>query len=487
MEREEILKVYKAGPDEVVKLVQGLYAVIEKQQKQIEELTTTVNKLQARVEELESRIKKDSHNSNKPPSSDGVRKRKESRSRRKSGRKQGGQNGHEGNQLKMTETPDTIVVHRLHRCRSCHGSLKDTAVKGHERRQVFDIPPVKLEVTEHRVETKVCPHCGKVSKADYPDDVRRPAQYGSRIKGFTVYLNQYQLIPYERLVELLKDLFGVNISAGTVYNFNKQGYEILEPVEQTIKDQLRESPLLHADETGVSCGNSLQWLHVLATSHLTYYLVHAKRGKEATDAMGILPEYNGIVLHDFWKPYFRYGAGHALCNAHIIRELTFILEEYRQKWAGDMITHLLGIKSRIDRCTRGLQEKTLRTFEIEYDRIIGKGMRKNPRMQGKSHVRGRVKQTKARNLLERMRDYKSAVLAFMYDGSVPFDNNQAERDLRMAKVQQKISGCFRSESGAAFFSRIRGYISTTRKNGMNVFDALQGMFAGYLFIPKFAE
>lgn len=487
MEREDILKVYEAGPDEVVKLVQYLYTVIESQQKQIEELTTTVKKLTVRVEELESQIKKDSHNSNKPPSSDGLRKRRGNKSRKKSGNKPGGQNGHTGFQLKMNNDPDHIVVHPVGKCGTCNVSLEGIEPAGFDRRQVFDIPPAKLEVTEHRIETKVCPYCGKVNKATFPLGITRPTQYGSRIKGLVVYLNQYQLIPYERLVELVSDLYGFKISKGSVYNFNKNGFKTLETVEEAIKGKLRASPILHADETGVSCCNSLQWLHVLSTSRLTCYLIHAKRGKEAIDAMGIMPDFHGRLVHDFWKPYFRYDIRHAMCNAHTIRELTFIHEEYKQKWAIEMIQLLLDIKKRADRHTRGFHSDTVKDYETRYDRIILKGLRKNPRLPGELKKRGRKKQTKARNLVDRLQRYKTEVLAFMYDVTIPFDNNLAERDLRMAKVQQKISGCFRSEDGAAFFSRIRGYISTVRKNGINVFDALQTVFEGRPTIPIFAE
>ena len=484
MEREEILKVYEAGPEAVVALVQGLINTYENK---LTQLVSTIDALQHRVEELEMRIKKNSHNSNKPPSSDGLSKQRGKKSRKKRKKRPGGQEGHEGHQLRMTANPDHIEVHDVKTCHGCHESLEGSEANGYDRRQVFDIPEMKLELTEHRAAIKECPFCGVINKADFPEGITRPTQYGKRIKGLAVYLNQYQLLPYERLVDFMRDIFGFTLSKGTVYNFNKQGYDLLEPVEEKTKELLKKSSILHSDETGISCVKTLQWLHVASTSRLTHYIIHAKRGKDAMDAMGILQDYEGRVIHDFWKPYFRYNVRHGMCNAHAIRELTFIHEEYKQKWAEEMIGLLLRIKKKVDCCITSLHVSTLMTFEKEYDRIVKKGFLKNPRLPGDDHKRGRKKQTKARNLLNRLEDYKKEILAFMYDVSVPFDNNQAERDLRMVKVQQKISGCFRSEEGGRMFCRIRGYISTVRKNEINVLDALQGIFEERSFFPKFAE
>jgi transposase len=365
--------------------------------------------------------------------------------------------------------------------------LENAEIIGYNRRQVIDTPEIKLEVTEHQALIKKCTRCGCVNKANFPNDVTRPIQYGKRIKGLVVYMSQYQLLPYERLVDFMKDIFGCTLSKGTVYNFNKQGFTLLEPVEEKIKELLKNSSILHSDETGISCDKQLNWLHVASTSRLTYYLVHEKRGKDAMDDMGILPDYKGRVIHDFWSPYFRYDVEHGMCNAHTIRELIFIYEEYKQKWADEMIGLLLRIKKKTDFCTRGLHSSTIKAFENEYCRILKKGFQKNPHLPGNEHKRGRKKQSKARNLLSRLETYKNEVLAFMFDIFVHFDNNQAERDLRMVKVHQKISGCFRSKEGAEIYCRVRGYISTVRKNDLNIFDALQGIFIGKPFYPSFAE
>ena len=431
MKREEIIKLYESGQAAVVELVHKLIA-------QIDELKSTVTKLTEQIDELKGQLKKDSHNSSKPPSSDGTGKNWTKSSRKRSGKKPGGQEGHKGANLKMVDNPDKTIVHSIRKCKNCNESLDETEVSEYERRQVFDMPPMKLEVTEHKSEIKLCPHCGEVNKTDFPEDIKRQAQYGKRLKGFLVYLNQYQLLPYERLIELMNDLYSIDISKGTVYNFNKGCYEILRPVEDIIKELLAGSQVLHGDETGMSCCSNLKWLHVLSTSKLTYYLIHAKRGKEAMDEMGILPDFKGGLTHDFWKPYLRYNCYHGFCNAHTLRELTFIHEHYKQKWAVEIIDLLLRIKENVDKRYNRLSSATIKRFETEYDKIISKGFGKNPRAPNMPHKRGRKKQSKARILLERLKQYKGEAPAFMYDFNVPFDNNQAERYLRMAKVKQKI-------------------------------------------------
>jgi transposase len=466
MNRDDIKKAYEAGPEAMIQLIEKLFA---------------------RIEELEARLNKNSGNSNKPPSSDGLSRKERRAQERKSRKKRGGQNGHEGSQLKMSMTPDHREIHKVNRCRCCNEPLSDVPVKGHRKRQVFDLPPVSIDVTEHQAEVKECPRCGSITEAAFPEGIKRPAQYGSRIKGFITYLSQYQLIPYERITELLVDMLGITISKGTIYNTNRQAYETGAASEEAIREQLTKQPLLHADETGVFCGGSLKWLHVLSTGKLTYYCLHAKRGKEAMEEMGILPDYRGYLMHDFWSSYLSYECSHVFCNAHLLRELTGIHEDFGQKWPIEMIELLVAAKKQVDSRETRLNIGTIDTLGNAFDRIILKGLRCNPPPPDGPVRRGRKKKSKARNLLERMRDYKEGILGFMYDFSVPFDNNQAERDLRMVKVQQKISGCFRSNEGGMFFSRIRGYISTVKKHNANVFDALQGLFEKRPFMPNYAE
>jgi transposase len=466
MNRDDIRKVYERGPEAVIELIEMLFA---------------------RIEELERRLNKDSHNSNKPPSSDGLSRKERRALERKNRKKRGGQNGHEGKQLKMSATPDHKKVHRVAKCRKCHGTLAGVEAKGCKKRQVFDIPPVSIEVTEHQAEVKECPHCGAITEAQFPEGVTRPAQYGSRIKGFITYLSQYQLVPYDRIAELLEDIFGIRISTGTIYNTNRQAYEAGAAPEEAVREMLKEQPLMHADETGVFCGGSLKWLHVLSTEKLTYYSIHAKRGKDAINDIGIIPDYRGILMHDFWSSYLSYPCSHVFCNSHLLRELNGIHEDFGQKWAAEMIELLLSVKKQVDSRELRLNTGTISAFEKTYARILTKGFRVNPLKHDHQRRRGRKKKSKPINLLDRLKTYKDGILAFMHDLSIPFDNNQAERDLRMVKVQQKISGCFRSDEGGMFFSRIRGYISTVKKNNVNVFKALQGLFDNRPFMPYCAE
>ena len=479
MKREEILATYEAGPEAVIKLVNTLMATIFEQSEQI-------TALQERVKILEAQLHKNSRNSSKPPSTDGFFKPRSQR--QKSDKPVGGQKGHPGHTLQMVDNPHRTIIHRVSRCNNCGSSLEETQAIGYERRQVFDLPPIKVEITEHQTEKKLCPHCGCLNKASFPEEIQQPVQYGPRLKAIAVYLSQYQLLPYERASELFADLFGHQLSQATLVNANQTAYEILEPAEQEIKRQVVDSPVVHVDETGMGVNGKREWLHVASTGILTCYAAHPKRGHEATEAMGILPDFQGVAVHDFWKPYFKYDCRHALCNAHHLRELTGILEQDKQEWAKDMIDLLLEIKKAVDK-RRTVADKLdpvqIKGFEERYDQLIETGMAENPPpiSRGQPGRRGRKKQSKAKNLLDRLHEHRQKALAFMYDFNVPFDNNQAERDARMMKVQQKISGTFRSAQGANIFCRIRGYISTVRKNSLSVIDAIQAAFEGHPFIP----
>jgi transposase len=473
MDREEIRKIYHAGED----------AVIEFIFRQNEIITLLLKK----VKELEDRLNKDSHNSSKPPSSDRLSQRGHHKRNRKSGKKRGGQRGHEGTQMKMVENPDHIIRHEVRSCECCLRSISHVKAKWNRKRQVFDLPTVKFEVTEHQAEIKGCPFCGHVTGAQFPGDITRPAQYGSRIKGIITYLSQYQLLPYERISEFLKDVFEIEVSTGTIYNTNKQAYEAAEKPEEAIKDLLKEQPLLHVDETGVCCADATRWMHVVSTDRLTYLGLHSKRGKEGIEALGIIPGYRGYLMHDFWSSYLSYDCSHLFCNAHLLRELAAIHEDYKQEWASRMIDVLMRAKKITDNREKRLNKNTIDMILNDYDTLVKRGFRSNPLEKNTTVRRGRKKKSKPRNLLERLRDYRDGILGFVYNVSLPFDNNQGERDLRMLKVQQKISGCFRSIEGGLIFARIRGYISTVKKNNNNVLDAIQGLFKNRPFIPEFAE
>lgn len=470
--REKILKVYEQGCEAVVTLVATL--------------TIEIEELKERIKTLEAQLTQDSHNSHQPPSSDGL-KRITKNVRPKSERSSGGQRGHQGTTLTMVTIPDHIEKHSVEECQQCGHSLKRVRARSVQRRQVFDIPKPRIEVTEHQCEVKECPHCGATTTAPFPTGVTKAAQYGNTIKSVGTYLMQYQLLPSERTQAALEDLFGCSVSEGTLFNWANDLHVSLESHEQTVKEQLMKAPVLHNDETGLFCQQKLQWLHVASTPTLTHLQVHPKRGTQAMDAIGILPEFTGTAIHDSWKPYFAYACAHSICNAHLIRELTFAYEQDHQRWAKNFSELLLRIHDKVEDARQqnqaALAPRTLRHFERQYDTLLTRGLRSNPRQRGSPHRRGRKKQTKTRNLLERLRDHRRAVLAFMYDFRVAFTNNQAERDLRMAKVKQKISGTFRSPQGAEIFCRIRGYLSTARKNAVSAFDALARAFARDPFIP----
>jgi len=444
--------------------------------------------LRDRVRILEERVAQDSHNSHKPPSSDGLAKPKPQSLRPPSQRPNGGQPGHPGHTLRMAAKPDRTLRHTVERCAGCGRSLGNQKPERVERRQLFDLPEPKLEVTEHQSEVKTCP-CGYVNRAAFPPEAVAPVQYGPRVKSVAVYLGEYQLLPFDRLSEIMRDLFACeSFSEGTLANFKADCSRRLEPVEAAIRELATAAPVVGFDETGVRAGGSLHWLHTVSTRLLTWYYAHKRRGSEAMDAAGILMNYRGRAVHDFWKSYLNYDCDHALCNGHLLRELIFLWEEQSQKWAKGMIDHLLAIKTAVAAArAAGLtalpapdQERSLK----DYQRIVKVGYLQNPVTSAFGPKRrGRRKQSKARNLLDRFRDHPDSILAFMRDFAVPFDNNQSERDLRMMKLRQKISGTFRNFTALVNFCRIRGYVSTARKNGLNALDALQRAFHGSPFVP----
>ena len=484
--KDQVLELYAAGPDAVVAFVEHIQNLINGLGEKIEAQQKIIEQQEERIRELEGIIKKDSHTSSKPPSSDGYAKRSLPQKKR-SGKRPGGQKGHEGNTLRMVGDPDKVVVHRVGWCKKCGRTLRKEVVIGYDRRQVFEIPPLKVEVVEHRAEMKVCERCREVSTADFPKGITHKTQYGERLKAYAIYIKNYGLLSYERAAELFEDLFSVPLSAGTLVTIDRSCAERLGEVEQRIKEHILDSPVVHFDETGMRVEGKLQWLHVASTKELTYYAAHEKRGKDAADEISLLPRYRGRAVHDGWKSYFGYGCEHALCNAHHIRELSFIVEQYAQKWAQDMRELLLEIKERKDKTKRGrFGAETIRRYEKEYRRIIAAGMRANPppAHHPGERRRGRRKKSDALNLLERLKQYERETLAFMYDCSVPFDNNQGERDIRMMKVQQKISGTFRSSEGARTFCRIRSYISTVKKQRMSVISAIQDVFADKALLPQ---
>ncbi|MGZ3640452.1 MAG: IS66 family transposase [Ktedonobacterales bacterium] len=464
-----------------------LEALVDQQREQIALLLE-------RVRDLEARLAKDSHNSGKPPASDGLARKPKSL-RQRSGRKPGGQLGHQGETLRLVAVPDEVVEHRPRVCATCHQSLdEEAAVVLRERRQVHEVPPLRLHIREHQVAHVRCPHCAQVTAGAFPPEAPSRVQYGPRLGALVVYLVEQQLIPYGRVRDLFADLFGVQLSTGTLVHLVQRCAAALAPVEAQVKAALQRVPVLHSDETGVRLSGRLAWAHVASTAHLTHYAIHPKRGGEATTAIGILPDFHGVSVHDGWAAYRAHArCRHALCNIHHLRELTFVEEQYHQAWAGDLKQVLRDMKAAVDHA-RALGSGHLAPavrdgLVARYDALLAVGLAANPAQpppRRRPRQRGRLKQSPARNLLERLWLGREQVLAFLDDFAIPFDNNQAERDLRMLKVQQKVSGAFRASRGADAFSRIRGYLSTLRKQGVALLAALETVFAGRPLYPAFA-
>jgi transposase len=513
--REELLALYHAGPEALLALVEALLARITALEQAHAalgvanadlaqanaDLAQANAALVARITHLEDRLALDSHNSSKPPSSDwGPREKPAPRSLRPppgtSGRQTGGQPGHPGRTLRLVDTPDRLEVHRPTQCAVCGGGLvgvaEGTARLDAERRQVVDLPPLALEVTEHRVVHVTCDRCGVETAGTFPVGVTQPVQYGERLQATAVYLHDYQLLPYARTIEVLDALFGAAPAEGTLQAAETACFHGLAATEAAIKEALQQATVAHFDETSLRVDGQREWLHVASTPALTHYGVHPQRGRDATDAIAILPAFTGTAEHDAWAPYFTYDAcAHALCNAHLLRELVYLHEQQHQAWADELATLLVTAKDLVDTARAAgqdrLDDRTRATLDAHYDHLLAQGRATNPLPAPPADAppkRGRRKRSKAQNLLARLTTHRREILAFVDDFAVPFDNNQAERDLRMLKVQQKISGGFRTAAGAAAFARIRGYISTLRKQSLPILHALAGVFAGSPLIPN---
>ena len=490
MTREEAQAIYRAGEETVVRVLLAMDARIHALEQQVLALTVRLDASEQRVKHLEDQLTQNSRNSSKPPSSDGFKKPAPKSLRENSARPSGGQPGHAGQTLAMVENPDRIEPHRVERCEWCDRSLAHRPPEAIEKRQVHDLPHIRLIVTEHQAEMRRC-SCGHLNKAAFPDGVNAPVQYGPGVKAAAVYLKNYQFLPYERTCELLGDFLGCPMSEGTLANLMGECHARLEQPVKQIKKQIAQTPVVQFDESGSRVEKKLWWLHAASTAKATYYDIHPKRGAEALAAIGILPDFGGRAIHDFWKPYFSYDCAHGLCNAHHLRELIFVHEQHQQDWAETMIDCLLDIKQAVALAklsTEHLTKACIRDFEARYQSILDDGYAANPLSASPASAetkRGRRKKTKPRNLLERLDEHRLEALAFMYDFRVPFDNNLAERDIRMIKVQQKISGMFRSQEGAKAFCRIRSYISTARKNAMGALEAIARVFTGNPFVPRF--
>lgn len=505
----QIYQAYLQGPSALLRLFEdafgrhALYGLPEpdQQQRTIDALSDEIGQLKAQVgrlqaelsdlrghnfqlqrrnAELEALVVKDSHNSSRPPSTDPPWVKRTRSLRQPSGRRPGGQAGHYGETLRLCERPNRVVEHRPRECRGCHASLATAQAVRHRRQQVWEVVPARLKVTEHRLAVVRCPSCGKVTQGEFAGSVRSGVRYGPGVKARVLYLQQYQLLPYQRTAEAMRDLFGCRLSAGTVANIVRECSDGLVETELKIKRGLRRSPVIHADETGLRVDKRLQYVHVASNARLTYYAAAAHRGRTAIDEINVLPRYRGTCVHDGLLAYTYYDrCRHALCGVHLLRELTYFEEVAAETkvWAGSLKELLLEMKGEVERVAawggKRLPAERLAELVASYDRLVAAGLWAEPAPEVPEQVR-----RQARNLLLRLERRKQEVLLFLSDFSVPFDNNLAERDLRMIKLQQKTSGCFRSEEGARRFCRIRGYISTMRKQNRGVLRALEGVCQG---------
>jgi transposase len=473
--------------DATVALQAGL---IDQLRVQVDRLQAANERLQARVAELEGRLGQDSNNSNRPPSSDGLRKRpRPARPREQGARDPGKQPGAPGAYLAQVPDPDEIMVHAPARCAGCGGDLTSAPVTGVQARQVFDLPEVRLRVTEHRAEQRAC-GCGQATWATFPGLARAAACYGPGVRAVGCYLLVAQHLPVERAARLLAEVLGAPVAAGTLAGLVGEAADSLRTpggfVEQ-IREQLRHAEVANFDETGARVAGRLHWVHSASTATLTWQTVHPKRGVEAMDAAGILPGFAGVAVHDGWSPYRHYqDAAHALCGAHLLRELDAVADEPRQGWAAGMRELLTDAMAATDQAraagTSGVHDQARDRLHARYQRLLADGHAANPPRRADHGQR-----PAAARLLGRLDTHRAQVLRFLDDLRVPFTNNQAERDLRMVKLQQKISGCWRSRTGAEAFLAVRSYLSTARKQDMNPLDVLGQLFGGHPWLPPPAD
>jgi transposase len=432
-----------------------------------EALKSQIVVLMARIAELERRLNINSQNSNKPPSSDGPRKPRTKSLRTSGNKRSGGQPGHKGTTLKQVADPDHVVQHPVHTCASCLGDLSDVSSSNTQKRQVFDIPKPRIEVTEHQTESKDCPKCGHCTISQFPEDITAPVQYGLRIRALSVYFNQHQMLPEDRLSDMFGDVFGLSISSATIASYSARASLHLNGWVAQLTNYLASCPVKHLDETGFRIGGKTQWLHVMSTQQSTVYRVDPKRG-------AMFSNLRGILVHDHFKSYYRLtNVEHALCNAHHLRELKALIDIEGESWAYQM--------SALLRVANKHPERSSWCHRV-YDIIVEQGLHEHEKMApiGDKPRRGRRKRRIGHNLLLRFQQYKSDVFRFLTHANVPFTNNQSEQDARMMKVRMKISGTFRSADGARIFANIRSFTSTCRKRGLGIYSAIVDLFQGKL-------
>lgn len=467
---------------DLVALALQLFARNLGQEKIIKLQQAKIKGQDAKITAQKVSLSKDSLNSSKSPSSDGLKKRIVV-TRKKSTKKPGGQEKHPGVTLRKSARVDRTVENPLPKsCGNCGRSLADVhGTRAKETRQVIDLPAIRYEVIEHVILVCECPDCDAPNRGSFPPGVVSAVQYSPAVHGTAVYLNQEQLLPFKRTANAMRDLFGIKLSPGSIYNYRQKAGALLTPEVAAIVEVIVNAPVAHFDESGARYDKKLYWLHVASTSTHTWYGVHAKRGHEAMTHFNILPRFKGIAVHDGWKSYQVYDCVHALCNAHHLRELQGIHENTGQQWASDMMALLRTAKKDVDAAkaeSRPLADQRIREIDDEFHYLLGRGAADNPEQLPQFGTKRRVKQSDGYNLMMRLFQFAADALRFTTDPNAPFDNNQAERDIRMEKLRQKISGCFRSLDGMAAFCTIRSYLSTLRKQQRDIYQALVKTFEG---------
>ena len=441
--------------------------------------------LQAEVRRLRDRAAQSSRNSSRPPSTDRPEQPQPKSLRRKSGRKPGGQPGHPGRTLELSDHPQHIAVHPLQEC-ECGEDLSQEPALDFERRQVFDLPPLKLECTEHRAEIKDCPCCHKLVTAAFPEELKAPVQYGKNFRSLLAYFYDAQLGASRRIRQMCEEMFGYAVSEGTLQSARQEQHQALEPFEERLKEILPREKVLHVDETGIPINQIQHWLHVICTPLLTFFSVQRFRGKAAIHAIGIIPQFTGWLMHDFLSSYLGFeNCLHTFCKSHLMRELVFLFEQHHQDWANklyqlflDMLRYAQKQKAR----DAPLSKAAYQRWQHRYRQALHAGRLANPPSSAQKSGQCR-KQSKEQNLLDRLEGYEDFILAFLWAWELPFTNNEAERTFRFIKTRIKISGCFRTLEGAQRHARIRSYICTLRKQGLPVLEYLRRALEGSPFLP----
>lgn len=454
---------------------------LAEQSKLLTEQSARIEALLEKVEELSDK-KKDSHNSSKPPSSDGYNRKPAPKSlKKKSGRSVGGQKGHKGSSLKIEREPDRTVQHLPEGCQNCP-YREQCRMKIENRRYEYDLN-IEVILTEHQQMSCCCPVQNKKKlQGAFPAHIKGTKQYGKTVSAFVASLSTVGMMGTDRIHSLMKSVFGIPMSTGTIQNKLNILSEAVSTSVEKIKQRVQELKLLHCDETGLRVEGSLHWLHCACDSSWSYFEIHKKRGHEAMDEMGILPNYHNLMLHDFWRSYLLYDeAQHAFCVAHILRELIYEQENSSQEWAGhlkDLLVEILHKRHELEQMKKTeFEPQQLESYLSQYDRLLSQGLALNP-VPERKHKKGRTGKGKTRALLERLRDYKQQILMFAKDWSVPFSNNEAERSIRFSKVKQKVSGSFRTKDGADSYAAVMTYISSAAKHGVQFFDAVKAAFRG---------